>query len=509
MNSPKADIAKANNSSAVALRQGSLHRVNPRVKTPKYDRTELKTGIVHLGFGGFHRAHMARYTHDLMEMDPSALSWGIAGVGLMPADKKNRDNLAPQDGLYTLVERDGKHEHVAVIGSISQIIYAGESTAAVVAEIEKASTRIVSLTVTENGYCLNPVAGTLDHEHALIKKDLATPEQPHSAIGVIVESYRRRRDRGMPAFTSLSCDNIQHNGHVLHDAVMALAQLRDPSLAQWIGKNASFPNTMVDRITPVTKLEDIDYIRATYQIDDRWPVICEGFTQWVIEDKFVAGRPAWEKVGAQFVPDVGPYEVMKLRLLNASHLAVACLGDLAGYTYIHETMSDPRFRIFMAALMDKETGPTLAPVPGIDLPVYKKTLIERFANPAIKDTVERVTSDALLNTVLASIRDRLKANQSVDLLTLALAGWMRRLRGDVNEKGREISVRHPMVDVLKAKATEGGVNPASLLSITQLFGDLGQDQRLVQPLQRHLASIYEAGSLKTLETALKGYSHCE
>jgi mannitol-1-phosphate/altronate dehydrogenase len=469
------------------------------VAVPSYNPAQTETGIVHLGFGGFHRAHMALYTDKLMNKDFAAnKQWGIAGVGLMPNDKKMQDALEPQDCLYTLVERDGKTETAAVVGCVSEIIFAGDTVSGLLSKIENPAVKIVSLTVTENGYCLNPTTKKLDPEHALVKNDVANPSQPKSAIGVIVESYRRRKNAGARAFTALSCDNIQHNGDVLREAVISLATLQDKELASWIEVNATFPNTMVDRITPVTKPEDIAYIEQEYGITDQWPVVCEAFTQWVIEDNFADGRPAWEEVGAQFVPDVAPYEVMKLRLLNCSHLAVACLGDLAGYKFIDETMANPLFQRFMQALMDKETGPTLPDVPGIDLPVYKRTLVERFVNPSIKDTVERVATDAPLNTALASIRDRLKADAEIDLLALTLAAWLRRSRGE-DENGQAFTVRHPLAARLKDKAVEGGSNPAPLLSIEELFGELGQDPRVVEPTARYLASLYEKGSLATLQ----------
>lgn len=493
---------QATTSNATPLNQANLANLPANIETPKYDRSKLQCGIVHLGFGGFHRAHLARYTHNLMQQE-NASQWGICGVGLMPGDKKMADALNPQNGLYTLVEREGNDEAAVIVGSVAKVLFAGETVAELLAQIEKPETKIVSLTVTENGYCLNPDTRKLDAEHPLIKADLANPAQPRSAIGVIVESYNRRMKAGQPAFTALSCDNIQHNGNVLRSAVLALAQLRDPALAAWIEANASFPNTMVDRITPVTKPEDVQYVEQNLGVADQWPVVCESFTQWVIEDKFVAGRPAWENVGAQFVPDVEPYEVMKLRLLNASHLAIACLGDVKGYTYIDETMADPAFKKYMQMLMDNETGPTVPAVPGIDLPAYKARLIARFANPAIKDTVQRVATDAPLNTVLASINDRLKKNDSVELLALTLAGWMKRIRGGKDEAGREIQVKHPMKDTLREKAIEGGANPAPLLSLTNLFGDLGNDARLTAPLSRYLAALYEKGVAKTMEESLK------
>ncbi len=392
----------------VQLDRANLSRLRPPVRVPRYDPARVSAGIVHLGLGGFHRAHMARYTHDLMQTRPDALGWGIIGAGLLPADRRMQDSLAPQDNLYTLVERSLGEETVSVIGSLADVVFAAESSAALLDAIDRPEIRIVSLTVTEHGYCLNRATKRLDAENALIRADLAHPERPSSAIGIVVEACRRRRPGGRP-FTALSCDNIQRNGEVLREACLALARLRDPELAAWIAEHASFPSTMVDRITPVTADADVTMLAERYGIADRWPVFSETFTQWVIEDRFPAGRPAWEEVGAQFVADVAPYEFMKLRLLNASHLAVAGLGRLAGHVTIDEAMADPVLARYIAALMDRETGPTLPPVPGIDLADYKATLIRRFANPAIRDTVERVNTDAPLNVLVDPIRDRLRA----------------------------------------------------------------------------------------------------
>lgn len=484
----------------IQLNRTSLSRLPSRIHTPRFEPSGVRPGIVHLGLGGFHRAHMARYTHDLFEKRPDMLGWGIVGSGLMPSDRRMAESLAPQDNLYTLVERSGTEEVVTVIGSLAGVIFAGDDSTALLDAIDERSTRIVSLTVTENGYCLNRSTKTLDPEHPLIRHDLEHPLQPRSAIGIIVEACRRRRDAGSLPFTALSCDNIQHNGVVLRDAVLALARLSDPHLADWISAEISFPSTMVDRITPVTAEADTRSLAETYGIVDGWPVFCERFTQWVIEDRFVAGRPAWEDVGAQFVDDVAPYEFMKLRLLNASHLAVAGLGRLAGEVTIDGAMSEPMMTRYMAALMDRETGPTLLPVPGIDLTLYKATLIERFANTAIKDTVERVNTDAPLNVLVDPIRDRLRADASVELLALALAAWLRRVRGE-DEQGGLIDIRHPLAGLLREKALEGGEDPVPLLGIGQLFGEIGTDPRLVQPVGRWLASLYRQGSRKTLADA--------
>lgn len=485
---------------AIALNRANLPRLRPPVRVPAYDVTRVAPGIVHLGLGGFHRAHMARYTHALMERRPDALDFGIVGAGLRAADKAMFDSLGPQDGLYTLVERSGDEEAVTVIGSLAGLCDAGEGTAALLDAIADPRIRIVSLTVSENGYCLNPATKRLDPEHPLIRRDLADPRRPASTIGVIAESYRRRRDGGQTPFTAFTCDNIQNNGDVFRRAVLDFARLHDPALADWIEAEAAFPNSMVDRITPVTAPSDIEALRERYGVADRWPVVCETFTQWVVEDHFPAGRPAWEEVGAQFVPDVAPYEAMKLRLLNGSHLAVAGLGRLAGFTYIDEAMREPLIRDYMAALMDRETGPTVPPVPGIDLAAYKRTLIERFANPAIKDTLERINTDAPLNVLLDPIRARLASGGGVELLSLALAAWLRRVRGE-DEQGRPIEIRHPLAALLRERAVQGGPDPAPLLAIEPLFGDLGRDPRLAGPVGAWLDALYARGALDALRRA--------
>lgn len=486
----------------VPLRRATLASLRPSVRVPAYDVARVRAGIVHLGLGGFHRAHMARYTHDLMEREPDALAFGILGVGLMPGDRRMIDALAPQDALYTLVEREGADETVTVIGALAGVAFAGESTAAVLDAIDDPAVRIVSLTVTENGYCLDPATKRLNPDHPLIRADLAAPAQPRSAIGVIVEALRRRRDAGVAPFTPLTCDNIQHNGDVLRDAVVALARLRDPNLADWIAAEVVFPSTMVDRITPVTAPADVDALATRHGLSDAWPVFSETFTQWVIEDRFPAGRPAWERVGAQFVEDVAPYEFMKLRLLNGSHLAVSGLGRLAGYVTIDESMADPRIAAIMTALMDRETGPTVPPVPGIDLAEYKRTLVARFANPAIRDTVERVNTDAPLNVLVDPIRGRLEQGGSVEFLALALAAWLRRVRG-VDERGEAIEIRHPMAALLRETAVAGGADPRPLLAIRPLFGELGDDPRLVTPVAEWLGMLDGRGIQATLDEAAR------
>jgi mannitol 2-dehydrogenase len=482
------------------LSRATLRTLDPRIAAPAYDPAAVTAGIVHLGLGGFHRAHMARYTHALMNRSGDALGWGIIGAGLLPSDRRVAEALNPQDGLYTLIERQGDDEHVGVIGSIREVIFAAEDSAALLDAIDQPEIRIISLPVTEHGYCLDLATKRLDPDHPAVAADRADPTRPHSAIGIMVEAYRRRRAGGRPAFTALSCDNIQHNGAVLKGAVLDYAALIDPDLAAWIAAEARFPATMVDRITPVTTAKDSADLAARYGVADNWPVFAETFTQWVIEDDFVAGRPDWEEVGAQFVTDVAPYEFMKLRLLNASHLAIAGIGRMIGYRYIHETMHDPLLRRYMTALMARETAPTLLPVPGVDLAAYQATLIERFANPRIADTVERVNSDAALNYLLDPIRDRLARGESIDLLALAVAAWLRRVRG-VDEAGAPIDVRHPLAAELRESAIEGGSDPRPALGVAGLFGDLGRDAVFVATVGKWLARLYAVGAAETIRYA--------
>lgn len=483
---------------SIPLSRQNLARLPAEVARPSYDRAALGAGIVHLGMGGFHRAHMARYTHDLMERRADALAWGITGVGLMPADKLIHDALTRQDNLYTLVERDTGTETATIVGSVARTIFAPEQPDALRAAIDNPETRIVSLTVTEAGYCLDSGSKRLDFGHPLIAHDLASPAAPKSPVGMIVAGLRRRRDAGAAAFAVLCCDNIQHNGGVLRRAALDLAEAQDSGLARWIEDHASFPDTMVDRITPVTRPEDADWLESRFGVADASPVFSEGFRQWVIADHFVSGRPAWEEVGVQFAADITPYEHMKLRLLNASHLAIAAPGELAGYALIDEAMRDDRLAAYMAMLMDRETGPTVKPPPGIDIAAYKAGLVRRFSNPNIRDTIARVNADAPLNYLLDPLRDRIDAGLASPLLEFALAAWIFRLRGR-DDRGRPIAIKHPMSRDLQPLAER---DPVAILSLRPLFGELAGHPALQHGVARWLAGIRAHGTMATLGDAL-------
>lgn len=481
----------------IALRRADLH-LPARYAAPRYQLGAVTPGIVHIGLGGFHRAHLARYTHDLMELDPAALGWGIVGSGLRLNDSALLAALSRQDGLYTLVERDAARETRSVIGSIINIIDASASSDALLAAIARPATRIVSITVSEAGYQLDGPTKTLDLNAPAIRADLAQPLAPRSVPGILVEAYRLRRDAGTRAFTALSCDNIQHNGKVLRGVVLALAQASNPSLATWIAQEARFPSSMVDRITPVPTSAEIAELAAQSGVDDAAALFTETFRQWVIEDDFAEGRPDWDRVGAQFVADVTPYETMKLRLLNTSHLAIAGLGTLSGYESVAETIGDPLIRRFMERLMDAETGPTVPSVPGIDLPRYKVTLVERFANPAIRDTLRRINTDAPVNLLLDPLRDRLAAGRPIGLLALGLAAWCRRVRDDVGQVG-QIGSTGTTSATFEVLSGSGGDDRAAVLSIASSFRHIEADGQLLAAVECWLRSFDEHGIQGTLK----------
>jgi mannitol 2-dehydrogenase len=483
------------------LSRATLREPANGVLVPAFEPAQVRAGIVHIGLGNFHRAHMAHYTHRLMDQQPEALEWGIVGAEIQAAGQGACAALAEQDGLYVLVERDDVQERVTIVGSLTRLIFAGEDSAGLLAAIDAPATRIVSLTITQHGYCLDPATKLLDAQHPAVRGDLDQPDRPRTAIGILVEAYRRRMAASRQAFTALSCDNIQHNGNVLRQAVLDFARLRDPALAEWIAQAARMPNTMVDRITPATRAADAADLTDRYGIVDQRPVFSETFTQWVIEDDFVDGRPDWGRVGAQFVADVTPYERMKLRLLNASHLAISGPARLMGYTFVDEAMRSPAVRLYMEQLMDRELEPTLEPVPGIDLASYKAALIDRFSNSTIKDTVERVNTDAALNYLLDPLRDRLRTGGSVSLLAFAVAAWLRRMRGE-DEDGALIEIHHPLAAMLRDRAIEGGADPMPMLRIKSLFGYLADDPGFVLPVSRSLKLLYEQGAAAALEVMI-------
>ena len=414
------------------LNDKTLAQLGPGIARPGYDRHAVSTGIAHIGLGNFHRAHQAMYLDTLMNQG-EALDWGIAGVGLQPSNVGVRDVLAAQDGLYTLVLRHGDGAWDArVIGSLTGYQFAPDDPGAVIERLAAPATRIVSLTVTEGGYNLDAVTGQFNEADPAVRDDLDLARPPRTVFGVVTEALARRRARGLPAFTVMSCDNIQGNGHTSRHVFTAFARIRDPALAEWIEDNGRFPNSMVDRITPQATEADRAELASRFGIEDQWPVLCEPFTQWVLEDDFSAGRPPLEDAGVQIVADVEPYELMKLRLLNASHQALCYPGYLVGHRLVHEVTTDPLFARFLLDYMTQEAIPTLRPVPGIDLEQYAHQLIERFSNPEVGDTLTRLcagTSDLIPKFLLPVVRAQLAAGRPFTRAAAVVASWARYAEG--------------------------------------------------------------------------------
>jgi mannitol 2-dehydrogenase len=477
------------------------HLASLSVPVPGYDRSGITVGIVHFGVGGFHRAHQAMYLDRLMEQG-QAQDWGICGVGVMASDARMRDAMAAQDCLYTLVLKDPDGSwSPKVVGSIVQYLYAPDDAEAVIEKMADPATRIVSLTVTEGGYNFSPVTGEFDAENPAVQADLVPGAVPATTFGLITEALARRRDRGLAPFTVMSCDNIPGNGHMAQEVFGAFAALRDPELGRWVREEVRFPNSMVDRITPVTTEDDKAQIAARFGLDDAWPVVCEPFTQWVLEDSFTQGRPPLEEVGVQLVADVEPYELMKLRLLNASHQALCYVGYLAGYRLVHEVTQDPLFARFLLAYMDREATPTLPPVPGIDLDSYKRQLIERFSNDAVRDTVARLcaeSSDRIPKWLLPVIRLNLAAGRDIRLATAVVASWARYAEA-VDEQGEPITVVDRLAEQLTAAARRQREDPLAFVSDRTLFGDLVDEPRFTDAYRETLASLHERGARATLE----------
>jgi mannitol 2-dehydrogenase len=484
----------------VDLRTASLQSLDPQVAIPGYDRSTVTAGIVHVGVGAFHRAHQAMYIDRLLT-EGKALNWGICGVGVLPGDIGIRDALRAQDCLYTLVIKrpDGTLEP-RVIGSIIEYLLAPDDPEAVIEKMAARSTRIVSLTVTEGGYNLHPVTGEFDERTAAIVADATPGAVPTTTFGLITEALRRRHERGIAPFTIMSCDNIESNGDVARKMFTAFARLRSPELAEWVTANVAFPNCMVDRITPATTDVDRKLLADRFGISDAWPVVCEPFTQWVLEDEFPLGRPPLEDAGVQIVHDVTPYDLMKLRLLNASHQALCYLGYLSGYRYAHEVCEDAVFVRFLRDFMDIESTPTLLPVPGVDLELYKTTLIERFANSEVRDTLDRLcaeSSDRIPKWVLPIIRDQLAKDGEISRVALVVAAWARYAEA-VDEHGDAITVVDRLSDQLTAAAQAQLQNPTAFLEQRDLFGDLVDERRFVKAYTAALDSLHTKGALATV-----------
>jgi fructuronate reductase len=467
------------------------------VAVPRYDRAGLDIGIVHMGLGAFHRAHQAVYTDDALNR--AVGPWGICGVSLRSPE--TRDALAPQDWLYSVTERAGDGDRQRIIGALREALVAPQDPAAVLDRLTRPSVRIVTITVTEKGYCHKPASGALDEAHPGVRHDLDRPHEPRTLPGFLVEALDRRRGAGVAPFTVLSCDNLPSNGKVVAGILRDLADLRDPALARWIEDQVACPSTMIDRIVPATTDADRDAVATALGLVDASPVVTEPFSQWVFEDRFPSGRPAWEAEGAEPVADVALYEEMKLRLLNASHSCIAYLGYLAGCETVADTIADPDFARFVRALMDEEVTPTLHLPPGADVGSYKAALVARFANTALRHRTWQIAMDGsqkLPQRLLATIRDRREAGAPFDRLALGVAAWMRYATG-TDEQGRPIDVRDPLSACFAAIAAEAGRAPAVLvpafLALREVFDPaLAADAAIAAAVTDWLGRLYDKGA---------------
>ena len=483
------------------LSKARLDALPGDVARPRYDLDAVSIGVVHLGVGAFHRAHQAVAFDDRLAAGEQ--DWAICGASLRSPN--TQDALQPQDGLYALAVRGLRSEELRIVGSLRELLVAPAEPERLLRAMSDPRTRIVSLTITEKGYCHDPARGELVESHPDIVHDLAHPNAPRSAPGFIVEALRRRRAASVAPFTMLSCDNLPSNGSTARRVLQRMAELRDAELGQWFGETVACPSTMVDRIVPATTDEDRGRVAERLGCFDAWPVVTEPFSQWVIEDRFPAGRPRLEESGATMVADVAPYELAKLRLLNGAHSTLAYLGYLAGYKSIADTMGDPAFARLARGLMDEEATPTLAAHGVGDLTGYKRSLLERFENPALRHRTWQIAMDGsqkLPQRLLATARERLAASAPIARLALAVAGWMRYVTG-IDELGRAIDVRDPLAARLGAIVDAAGPDPArlapALITVREIFGDdLAGDPRFVQPVARALAALYTLGARRTV-----------
>ena len=477
-------------------------QLNSQVLLPSYDRNQLKTRIVHLGFGAFHRAHQGLITSEMLTKTGS--DWGICEVNLFGGEQLI-EQLRAQDHLYSVAEKGTDNTEIKVIGSVTESLHPTlDGIEAVIEKLAEEQVAIVSMTITEKGYCADPATGLLDANNPLVIADLANPTQPKSALGYIVQALKLRRDRGLAPFTVMSCDNVQENGHVARAAILEFARLADPELSKWIADNVSFPCTMVDRIVPAATAETLDEIATLLGVEDPCGIACEPFRQWVIEDNFVAGRPEWNLAGAEFVSDVVPYEEMKLRMLNGSHSFLAYLGYLAGYQHISDTMTDPGYRKAAIDMMLKSQAPSLNMPEGTDLASYAHLLIERFTNPSLKHQTWQIAMDGsqkIPQRMGGSLRFHLENNSDFSWLATGIAGWMRYVSG-VDEQGNAIDVRDPMAESLRSVCDIHGLNTSvvpALLAIEAIFTpEIGQNPHVIDAVSSAYHSLITHGARATV-----------
>jgi fructuronate reductase/mannitol 2-dehydrogenase len=481
------------------LNDNSLSELGDKHTVPGYDRAALTPAVLHFGVGGFHRAHQALYFEELAH--EGVTDWGVIGVGVHRREMK--EVLSAQDNLFTVIERDRDHDHARVIGCMTDYLYAPEDHAAVLAALSDPRIKLVTLTVTGTSYPVNAHTGAFEPGGEEIQHDIDHPHEPCSVFGYVVEGLRLRRAAGVAPFTVLSCDNVAHNGQTTRTAITSLARMVDPELADYIESAVQFPSSMVDRITPSTSPADQEEMAEQFEVDDRWPVLTEPFRQWIIEDKFCNDRPPLNRVGVDFVEDVGPYELMKTRLLNGSHCPLGYAGLLLGYETSDQAIDDPDIHLFIEDLM-AEVEQLIPPVPGIDLMEYRRTLLERFSNPRVGDRLERLAgrgSTKMASYVLPSLQAARGEGNEHPYLSLSVALWISYL-GGVDDQGHQLDVVDPMLDILQPLARAGDVR--GFLSQPAVFGSMGREQPFVAEVQQLVALVNREGTRAALTRLRSG-----
>lgn len=486
------------------LSDAALGKIAATAKVPSYDRSTLRAGIVHFGVGNFHRAHQAVYLDALFDAGRNH-DWALVGAGVMQSDAAMREALAGQDYLTTVVEQSAERSSAHVTGPMVDFLPVGDSTATI-ERLSDPAIRIVSLTISEGGYFIDPATGIFNPEYPAIAADAAHPDRPGTVFGLIAAGLKRRRDAGAAPFTVMSCDNIPHNGVVARNAVVGVARLSDPGFASWIESTVAFPNGLVDRITPATGDREREALARDFHIEDAWPVFCEDFSQWVLEDDFPTGRPALEDVGVQFVSDVTPYERMKIRILNGGHAVIAYPAGLLDIHFVHEAMEDPQIRAFLAKVEQEEIIPMVPPVPNTDLRDYYDLIEQRFANPKIGDTVRRLCLDGSNRQpkfIIPSIAERLQSGASVNGLALESALWCRYCYGET-ESGRTIEPNDPSWSRLVHVARAARNDPLAWLAMEDIYGDTGRSVAFREPFARALNALWYDGVRAVLARYLEG-----
>ncbi|MEL7514451.1 MAG: mannitol dehydrogenase family protein [Pseudomonadota bacterium] len=492
--------------SAIRLCDAHLNDLPSGIDRPRYDRSRLSPGIVHIGLGNFHRAHQAWYLHRLMQKG-KALDWAIIGAGVRPYDAAMRDKLIAQDCLTTLIELNPHGSSAEIIGPMIDYLPIEEGNPSLISQMTDPQIRIVSLTVTEGGYYIDPVSGGFDSAHPDVQHDAAEPALPRTAFGAIVAALKARRENGAAPFTVLSCDNLQGNGDVARQTVVSLAKLLDPELAEWIDENTAFPNSMVDCIVPATGAQEIAAARAL-GIDDAAPVTHENFRQWVIEDRFCTGRPPWEDVGATITDDVHAYEALKIRVLNAGHQVLANVGEILGVPTISACMDHTAIAGFFRKVQTDEILPYVEPVPDMTPQAYLGLIEKRFANPAILDTTRRVAFDGSsrhTGFVLPILRDALTAGGPVEGLALVEAFWARMCAGE-REDGTQIDPNDPHWAALQSCAAAARQDPLAWLQQNHVYGDLVDEKRFAEPFSNWLAKVWSKGANAAIDQYLADHN---